>query len=1217
MLFAGVPGSGRLRRVGRALHGNFPSLNFITLHYCYFLLACLLSSVIFWGASTPARSVSYTDSLFLTVSAMTLAGLNTVNLSSLNTFQQWMLLLLIMIGSAVFVSAFVVHVRKRAFEKRFAYVVAKRRRRSERGHLRGAESFTRRISRSLTRSSAGDVEQDVGGPYQHVTEPSTQTTTDSPTADSNSISEKIDSSSVHNQHAAGASMPLPQTRTITYRSEAGDEIEINPSSSPETPPSHITFGPNTYFHADRALSGANHHRFISMQGVGADSHATVRRRPPTGTSHLASDAQLETMESSSNHLPFSSSGFLSRNSNFHHLSEEERQKLGGYEYRAICLLSWLVPAYFILFQLFGCLGIGAYVAINKPSVARENGLDPWWVGSFNAVSAFNNSGMSLLDANMVAFQTSIYMLITMGFLILAGNTCYPIFLRLIVWTLLKLIPGNERWDGHRKTLQFLLDHPRRCYTNLFPSRHTWWLLACVVCLNGIDWVAFEILNIRNDAITSLPHGIEVLDGLFQALAVRSGGFYVVPIPSVRVSLQVLYVIMMYISVYPVVITMRNSNVYEERSLGIYANEEQNFPSTPQALESKTSFFSTLRHTISGNHSHEQTRSYFVRQQLRAQLAHDLWWLVLAVFVIMIIEGSNFARDPTTFSVFNVIFETVSAYGCRSMESAHNNIGSRQRVREVTHPPGFKEIPSVTSQPEDLGRPSFLTTLPAETRNQVYELLFQRELPIILPNDGKVKYMKVSDGFNNVLGFLASCKQVYSEAGSVLYARNTFRFDQKHNFQYGPFLYSETWISSIGSRMALLKNVVINFNVIRYMDNPPRCQNFDILPILRAIWNKTGTPLKVTCKGANHYHYGRLVYARILSIDPNALTAIIDHVGSKDILGWKCCAQFPRLMDEVIVNWNGRQIFCRSKKFRGVPFDYVYDISDQYTVYRPHHAVHDKGFGGLPWPIYNTICKHLAPKSQDIVFDLDKTRVDGINFSIYGVSKALWKDLEYFSFSRTQQIIIRMASFETTTSFSGFEALRACLNHALFKKVFAGNLGKPITIMMRFDLESLQDVERIEVDIKNCLLATRVLPQDTTLCISTSQKDNATAVGSESTCTLGELRLQTLCLLTGVLPRRMEYPCPKIIIGHKAKVLRVEYPDVLLSIAGLDLEDEWNYCNERTEEIKSFLVPLIIARGWHYLQGPTANYGSSLLGVWMALRDNDMRYPKLVAYQHAP
>jgi len=179
-----------------------------------------------------------------------------------------------------------------------------------------------------------------------------------------------------------------------------------------------------------------------------------------------------------------------------------------------------------------------------------------------------------------------------------------------------------------------------------------------VALNGVDWAAFEILNIGNDAITSLPAGMEVLDGLFQAFAVRSGGFYVVPIPNVRISLQVLYVVMMYISVYPVVITMRNSNVYEERSLGIYSDD----PGYVASNTMSSSLFGKIRRTMTGR-PWEERASYFVRQQLRAQLAHDAWWIVLAIFLIMIIEGSQFEANPATFSVFNVIFEVVSAYGC--------------------------------------------------------------------------------------------------------------------------------------------------------------------------------------------------------------------------------------------------------------------------------------------------------------------------------------------------------------------------------------------------------------------------------------------------------------------------------------------------------------------------------------------------------------------------
>lgn len=62
-----------------------------------------------------------------------------------------------------------------------------------------------------------------------------------------------------------------------------------------------------------------------------------------------------------------------------------------------------------------------------------------------------------------------------------------------------------------------------------------------------------------------------------------------PISQVYISLQVLYVIMMYISVYPVVITMRHSNVYEERSLGIYSGD--GFSTSDADLEAAAPLFS--------------------------------------------------------------------------------------------------------------------------------------------------------------------------------------------------------------------------------------------------------------------------------------------------------------------------------------------------------------------------------------------------------------------------------------------------------------------------------------------------------------------------------------------------------------------------------------------------------------------------------------------------
>jgi Trk-type K+ transport system membrane component len=126
---------------------------------------------------------------------------------------------------------------------------------------------------------------------------------------------------------------------------------------------------------------------------------------------------------------------------------------------------------------------------------------------------------------------------------------------------------------------------------------------------------------------------------------------------------------MYISVYPVVITMRHSNVYEERSLGIYADDSDS-DSASQPPKLGSSLFSTLRRTFTSAAApfstqpiQRQQRSQFVRQQIRGQLSHDMWWLVLAILFISCIEVSNFDRDPVTYSVFNITFEVVSGYGC--------------------------------------------------------------------------------------------------------------------------------------------------------------------------------------------------------------------------------------------------------------------------------------------------------------------------------------------------------------------------------------------------------------------------------------------------------------------------------------------------------------------------------------------------------------------------
>lgn len=511
-----------LRRIWRWIYAHLPEINFITLHYLYFIGTSLISGIIFWGSSSPPRSVRFIDSLFLTVSAMTEAGLNTVNLSTLNTWQQIMLFLLIMLGSAIWVSSFVVHVRRKAFETRFREVIDRERR------IRGRASWFP-LTKTITRGSSvfpwsgpkirsspelADLEQAPPTTIdQRLADPPRQNGNESLNAAPNGDPEKSES------HQRAASEDHQMISPLDEISAAGqsvngspttpndsnlEKVQSHPDAEQGTPrPDRITFASNTRFQRRGAEDGSGDHamhRMLNFQGVGARP-ASIRPLSLAGSRRVSVDLSGPVSPEDRNegrrrsYMP--TSGHLARNSTFHDLTEDDRLRLGGTEYKAIVFLSWVVPIYFFLWQLLGCLACGAYVHNYYASTTEQNGINPFWTGAFNAVSAFNNSGMSLLDANMTAFHTAIYLLITTGLLILAGNTMYPVFLRWIVLAIRYLLPDNEDWSDARNTLQFLLDHPRRCYTNMFPAQHTWWLLVSVIMLNGIDTIMFVILNVGN------------------------------------------------------------------------------------------------------------------------------------------------------------------------------------------------------------------------------------------------------------------------------------------------------------------------------------------------------------------------------------------------------------------------------------------------------------------------------------------------------------------------------------------------------------------------------------------------------------------------------------------------------------------------------------------------------------------------------------------------
>lgn len=476
------------------LRAFLPPLNLITIHYAYFIIVILVTSLIFWGSSDPAFSISYVDSLFLVVSAMTEAGLNTVNLSQMTTWQQILLWLLILLGGTVWVSIWTVAFRLHAFEQRFKDIVRLERERRDRirrpgssGRLRIRFFGTATLGMAKTAPPGDPTLPGMGSKML-----SNGSITDTTGLNRSSVVDRRRSS-------------LPQMdRTYGQANGQGGQ-DTTPSASARI----ITFADDP--------PGLGNRDARTTASVYANDNRSRRRN--VGVDDL--NEKNDSTTGLQGHK-FLTSKTVGRNAQFHDLTSEEREELGGCEYRALKVLAVVVPLYFVLWQLLGCISLGAWIAYNAPQVALSNGLNPWWTGIFFGASAFQNSGMALLDQNVVPFQNSYFVLIVMGAMILAGNTAYPILLRFIFWAMWKVLPwttGDETLSEFKETLKFILKYPRRVYTNMFPARQTWWLLFMVCLLNFTDWAAFEVLNLGNPTIEAIPVGSRIIDGLFQGIGI--------------------------------------------------------------------------------------------------------------------------------------------------------------------------------------------------------------------------------------------------------------------------------------------------------------------------------------------------------------------------------------------------------------------------------------------------------------------------------------------------------------------------------------------------------------------------------------------------------------------------------------------------------------------------------------------------------------------------
>ncbi|KAJ3785131.1 cation transport protein-domain-containing protein [Lentinula aff. detonsa] len=745
-------------------------LNFYRIHILFLQVPICLTftplifSAVFY-ASNGRFKVSYVDALFNCVSAMTVCGLATVDLSSLTPWQQVILFIQMCLGSPVLVSWVIVYIRRYYFEKKFEHIIESAATNKEVSAPNYSEqrSTLVRLCRSLVSLVIGRKRVGLPMTRQDSTESSGEKghknskklrtdmirrMDDAPQLVNPSgwISEgdriRVGTNNSHLQSPSRGQSPAPITspdgqppvkglvyypldflrpypisfsRIMARRlSDPGtpsrpsspqghasviasmrrvDTVAPKSSKFPRTPtvefsttlprrrarsvrrmsiPSHPLMSSHTYS-TYKSTRGTKHSGFGGfpmpheiLQKLFDKFFPNLRHKlTRTITIPIATtiaSQRGDNIPPGAKMVPYISfEAVVGRNSAFPLLSDEQLKELGGVEYRALNALLWIVAAYHIGVQLISFVVIASYMTMSRwnndflPPALHRPVSSTWYVFSlFQTVSAYTNTGTSLVDTSMVPFQKAYPVIVFMVFLILAGNTAFVTSMYVSFFTsvyyltsqffrfiLFKIVPRTSRLH---ETLQFLLDHPRRCFIYLFPSHQTWFLLTIVVALNVTDWLSFMVLDIGTPAIEAIPVGVRLIIGVLQAVAVRAAGFGTVTLSALAPAVKVLYVIMMYISV----CNVRSTNVYEEQSLGVYRSSIGDFEDPDFQVTGP-------RMTV---------WSKYLTMHARKQLSFDMWWLGLALFLVCIIERPNLDDESkaTWFNIFNIVFELTSAYG---------------------------------------------------------------------------------------------------------------------------------------------------------------------------------------------------------------------------------------------------------------------------------------------------------------------------------------------------------------------------------------------------------------------------------------------------------------------------------------------------------------------------------------------------------------------------
>ncbi|XP_073001000.1 cation transporter HKT1;3-like isoform X1 [Typha latifolia] len=317
-----------------------------------------------------------------------------------------------------------------------------------------------------------------------------------------------------------------------------------------------------------------------------------------------------------------STNFDGQNSNMHsssaviwpesHLIDSENLK-----HEAIRYLGYVVLSYIVVINSSSFIFLSMYLSLVSEAgeFLRSKGIQISTFSIFTAISSFGNCGFTPVNENMMIFKKNSALLLLIIPQILAGGTLFPSCLRFTVW-LLKKITKKEGYN-------YILQYPSAIrYKHLLPHRQSVYLSLTVLGFIVGQTLLFCCLEWNSEVLQGMNPYQKIVGILFQSVNSRHAGESVVDISSLSSAILVLYTVMMYLPPYTSFLPINDDEkpLLEERRDG----------------KRKKPFENLILSQIS--------------------------YLAVFIVLICITERQAMFIDPLNFTIFNIVFEVISAYG---------------------------------------------------------------------------------------------------------------------------------------------------------------------------------------------------------------------------------------------------------------------------------------------------------------------------------------------------------------------------------------------------------------------------------------------------------------------------------------------------------------------------------------------------------------------------